>query len=172
MAPFLHWLVLFAFWLALSGVFDVQHVGIGVVATGVVAWRSRPAQFVRDDTGTEGLTHFATMPWARLFMYVIWLFGQIAKANVQIARVVLDPRLPIDPAMVRVRARVSSDAAVTLLANSITATPGTVTVHGPEQGRGGEFFIHALVDPGAVAAGVRDMEDRVLHALGWPKDTA
>jgi len=171
MAPYLHWLTLFAFWLALSGVFDVQHVAIGVVATGIVAWQSRPAQLLSGGAESERVTHFASMPWVRLFVYVIWLLGQIAKANLHIARVVLDPRLPIDPGMVRVPARVSSDAAITLLANSITATPGTVTVHSPEQGRG-EFVIHALVDPGAVAAGVRDMEDHVLRALGERKDAA
>jgi multisubunit Na+/H+ antiporter MnhE subunit len=57
------------------------------------------------------------------------------------------------------------------LANSITATPGTVTVHSPDQGRG-EFVIHALVDPDGVAAGVREMEDHVLYALGERGDGA
>jgi multicomponent Na+:H+ antiporter subunit E len=171
MAPFFHWLTLFAFWSALSGVFDVQHVAIGLAATAAVALRSRPAQILDSGSGDDSLSDLGTMPWLRLYSYLIWLVGQIIKANLQIARVVLDPRLPIDPALVRVRARVTSDAAITLLANSITATPGTVTVHSPDQGRG-EFVIHALVDPDGVAAGVREMEDHVLYALGERGDGA
>lgn len=165
MAPILHWVVLFAFWLVLSGVFDVQHVVIGLIATAVVARQGRPAQLLSSGGEDGALSHLASIPWARVWLYSIWLLRQIVVANIQIARVVLDPRLPIEPATVRVPARVSSDAEITLLANSITATPGTVTVHSPENGRG-EFVIHALVDPAGVPAAVRDMEDRVIQALG------
>lgn len=165
MAPILHWVTLFAFWLVLSGVFDVQHVVIGLIATAIVARQGRPAQLLSSGGENGTFSHMASIPWGRVYLYVGWLLWQVVRANLQIARVVLDPRLPIEPAMVRVPARVSSDIAITLLANSITATPGTVTVHSPEQGRG-EFVIHALVDPDGVAANVREMEDRVIDALG------
>lgn len=49
-------------------------------------------------------------------------------ANVQVARLVLDPRLPIDPVVVRYEAPFSGDLAITTLGNSITLTPGTVTL--------------------------------------------
>lgn len=165
MAPIVHWAVLFAFWLVLSGVFDVQHVVIGFVATAVVARQGRPAQLLSAGGDKGALSHLASIPWGRVWLYTLWLLREIVRANLQIARVVLDPRLPIEPAIVRVPARVTSDAEITLLANSITATPGTVTVHSPENGRG-EFVIHALVEPQGVAASVRDMEDRVIDALG------
>ncbi len=165
MAPFLHWFTLFAFWIVLSGVFDVQHLAIGLIATGVVAFQGRSVLRI-SAAGEEGISsHLASIPWIGVYLYALWLLPEIVRANLQIARVVLDPRMPIAPAIVKVPARVSSDAAITLLANSITATPGTITVHSPESGRG-EFVIHALLNAESVPSDVRDMEDRVLRALG------
>ena len=76
----------------------------------------------------------------RFVLYAVYLLKEIAVANLQIAYVVLHPDLPIDPKVVRFRAAVWSDSAVTTLANSITLTPGTLTVSVSEDG----FHIHSL----------------------------
>jgi len=76
----------------------------------------------------------------RMVIYAPYLLKEIAVANLQIAYVVLHPDLPIDPEVVELRAAVWGDAAVTTLANSITLTPGTLTVSVTDRA----FAIHSL----------------------------
>lgn len=82
----------------------------------------------------------------RMAIYTPYLLFEIAVANLQIAYVVLHPDLPIDPKVVELRAAVWGDPAVTTLANSITLTPGTLTVSVTDRA----FAIHSLT------AGARD----------------
>lgn len=77
---------------------------------------------------------------ARLVVYAPYLVKEIAVANLQVAYVVLHPDMPIDPEVVQLRAAVWGDGAVTTLANSITLTPGTLTVNVSER----SFDIHSL----------------------------
>lgn len=76
----------------------------------------------------------------RLVLYIPYLLWEITKANLAIAYVVLHPSLPIDPELVSFRAAVWGDVPVTTLANSITLTPGTLTVDVAER----SFLIHTL----------------------------
>ncbi|MFC6862438.1 monovalent cation/H+ antiporter subunit E [Halomicroarcula sp. GCM10025817] len=78
----------------------------------------------------------------RMTIYVPYLLWQIALANLHIAKVVLHPSLPIDPTVVRYRAAVWGDAPVTTLANSITLTPGTLTISVSDRA----FNVHSLTD--------------------------
>ncbi len=164
MGPFVHWLILFGFWLTLSGVFDAKHIVVGLIATVVIAFKARQMQEVEIDEDSDERRHLGSVPWGRVAAYSLWLLRAIASANLQVARIVLDPRLPIDPAMVRVPTRVRSDTEITLLANSITATPGTITVRAADEEKR-EMVIHALAGVAGVAAAVRAMEDRVVNAL-------
>ena len=70
---------------------------------------------------------------ARMVLFVPYLVWEIAKANLSIAYIILHPSLPIDPEMQRFRVAVWGGLPVTTLGNSITLTPGTLTVDvGPE----------------------------------------
>ena len=100
---------------------------VSVVLAPVVANRSAPL----------GLT---LRRFARLVVFVPYLVKEIAVANLQVAYVVLHPDMPIDPEVVQLRAAVWGDGAVTTLANSITLTPGTLTVNVSER----SFDIHSL----------------------------
>lgn len=77
---------------------------------------------------------------ARMLLYAPYLVWQIAKANLQVAYIVLHPSLPIDPSIERVRPAVPIGLPVMTLANSITLTPGTVTIDIRDR----EFHVHAL----------------------------
>jgi multicomponent Na+:H+ antiporter subunit E len=119
------------FWLLLSGHWDVFHALLGAGAAAAVAWWNRE---------DERLSRFlAALP--RLVPYVAWLTVEIVKANLQVARVVLDPRLPVDPVVLRVRAVATGEAAVTTYANSITLTPGTITLDVEDD----VLTVHALI---------------------------
>jgi multicomponent Na+:H+ antiporter subunit E len=122
--------VCFALWLVLSGHWDVLHLLFGAVASALVAWLNR------DEEAVSGLVR--ALP--RLAWYLPWLLVEIVRANLAVVRIVLDPRLPVDPVVLRFRLPVRGDLAVTALANSITLTPGTITLD-VEQG---EMIVHAL----------------------------
>ncbi|MFB6236066.1 MAG: monovalent cation/H+ antiporter subunit E [Halopenitus sp.] len=77
----------------------------------------------------------------RLAIYVPVLLLEIVKANVMVAGVILRPSMPIEPRMTRVRSLVGSGLPITTLANSITLTPGTLTV----RARNENLYVHALI---------------------------
>lgn len=109
---------LLAFWLVLSDQRTPLALGLGVVSAVLVAVLNRDVEVVAQ----------ALRALPRLAGYVPWLLGEIVRANLQVARLVLHPALPIDPVVVRVPAPAGGDLAVTVLGNSITLTPGTLTI--------------------------------------------
>ena len=93
----------------------------------------------------------------RIFGYVIWLVGEIFRANVNVARIILNPKLPISPIMVAFRAGMKSDLCRVIYANSITLTPGTITT-----GTEGEVLrIHALTWHDVDGREEDDMDQRI-----------
>ena len=97
-----------------------------------------------------------------LLRYLPWLLREIWLANLQVIRIVLHPRLPVDPVLVRVSTRLSSDLARTVFANSITLTPGTITIEvGPD-----EFLVHALTRTAAEDLRAGAMARRVGRIFG------
>lgn len=87
---------------------------------------------------------FPTSPMRllRLVVYVPYLIVEIIKANILISLVILRPAMPINPRMTRVNTRVRSGLPLLALANSITLTPGTLTVRANDQ----RLLVHTLID--------------------------
>ena len=137
-APFSKYLTVFVasylFYLSLSAWKPLDFV-TGFVTASIVSVVLAPVVSTRASPLTATLQRLV-----RLVVYVPYLLKEIAVANLQIAYVVLHPDLPIDPKIVQLRAAVWDDAAVTALANSITLTPGTLTVSVSER----SFDIHSL----------------------------
>jgi multicomponent Na+:H+ antiporter subunit E len=98
----------------------------------------------------------------RALAYVPWLLWEIIKANIDVARRILDPRLPISPRIIKVRAGQRHDITRVIYANSITLTPGTVSVDTD----GDEITIHALTEEAARAVETGDMDRRVSRLEG------
>jgi multicomponent Na+:H+ antiporter subunit E len=144
--------VCFGLWLLLSGHPTPLHLAQGILASALVAYLNRGA--------VETTAAVRCCP--RFLAYLPWLLKEIVVANVQVVRIVLDPRLPTDPVLMHVPTRLSSDLAVTTFANSITLTPGTITVDVDEAG----LVVHALTvrTPAALAG----MERRVAEVFGEP----
>ncbi|MDZ7688742.1 MAG: monovalent cation/H+ antiporter subunit E [Halobacteriales archaeon] len=124
----------YGFYLAL-GSFSTFDIVTGGVTAAVVAVTLEHVSFQTSPTARRipGL-------FLRLFVYVPYLVSQIVVANFQVAYVVLHPDLPIDPSVEEFEAAVWGGAAVTTLANSITLTPGTLTV----EADGRHLQVHAL----------------------------
>ena len=129
---------LFAFWLALSGHYTPMLVTIGALAAVGCAYVATRV----DVTDSEGhpiqLLRGAVTYWP-------WLAWEIAKSGWAVTKIVLHPRLPISPTMTVVTAGQKTAPGIATYANSITLTPGTMTV-GVD---GNQLTIHALVKEGA-----------------------
>jgi multicomponent Na+:H+ antiporter subunit E len=96
-------------------------------------------------------------------LYWFWLGGEIVKANIDVCRRILDPRLPISPRMIKVHATQQTELGRVTYANSITLVPGTVTV----SVEGDMFTVHALtretaedLEGGELNRRVQDVEQR------------
>lgn len=121
-ATFLLFASLLGFWLLLNGSLAGDVVLAGVAAAAIVALAF---------TGNLSfLSEFRATPAAfgAALLYVPYFAKELVKANLSVARIVLTPRLPLNPGIVKVRTKLKSRMGRALLANSITLTPGTLTV--------------------------------------------
>ena len=150
------WLTLAVFWLALSGHLDAIHLTFGFVSVTLVAAISS-RYFAR--VGPFGARFRSFLS---LLAYCPWLLWQIALANVDVLLRVVGLR-PLAPRMVRFRPPVESDFGRVTLANSITLTPGTVTVEVEEDG---SFIVHAISVEAAQAVVEGPMVERVRALEG------
>ena len=148
--------ILIVLWFVLSGHFDLFHVSFGIICSGLVAFLSHDLLFP-DFHWNLGRGHFL-----RFMGYLPWLFYQIVLANLHVAKMVLHPKMPIDPRIIRFKTKLENDLAMSTLGNSITLTPGTITVDIRE----GEFFVHALTQKVANDLLSGEMENRVAAIFG------
>ncbi|SMO79133.1 monovalent cation/H+ antiporter subunit E [Halorubrum cibi] len=125
-----------AFYLALGDPFYPFDVVTGVASATVVAVTLSRVSLDADPSLTR-----TPIRLLRGAVYVPVLFFEILKSNLVVARVILDPRMPIEPSLNRVRVIVGSGLPITTLANSITLTPGTLTV----RARDGDLYVHSLI---------------------------
>lgn len=146
---------LFGFWLAMSGMFTPFLLAMGAGAAVAVALLATRMQ-VADREGHP--VHFGLAAPA----YWLWLGGEIAKSGFGVARVILDPRLPISPTLVRLAPSQKTSVGLVTYANSITLTPGTVTVEADHQ----TFLVHALTREGAAELAAGEMDRRVCRFEG------
>lgn len=156
MSKLVTFVILFMFWMLLSGMFDVFHLFLGVISSAAVAWFSSHLLF------PAGKMAFNLRAVLGMLLYLPWLFWQILIANLQVARIVLHPRMMelLNPQIVRFQTRLKSPFARVTFAQSITLTPGTITINIDDQ----EFTVYALTDYTAESL-PGEMEKRVIAAL-------
>ncbi|MCK4534324.1 MAG: Na+/H+ antiporter subunit E [Syntrophobacterales bacterium] len=145
--------LLFVFWVLLSGKFDLFHLTIGVICSIIVAHLTHDLLFANVRVGETRVIV------QRFIAYIPWLIYQIILANIYVAYLAMSPRMPIDPQVLRFSTKLESDISWVTLANSITLTPGTITMDIKD----GEFFVHALDKRVADDLHAGEMEDRVAH---------
>ncbi len=149
---------LLAFYLLLSWHVDVRSTGdlylmaSGVLACAFTAWLASRSGLV----DTEG--HPIRLA-PRLALYLPWLLWQIVLSNWDVIKRVWNPKLPISPRVIAVPCRLKSDLATSIYANSITLTPGTVTIEADP--KKGELLIHCLTEAAGQDLAGMAMHDRV-----------
>jgi len=148
-------IILFAFWLLLSGYFVPFLLTMGLLSAIAVALLGRRMDLV-DHEG-----HPIQLSW-RLIFYWPWLFKEIVLSAWSVSCVILNPRLPISPTLVRARTSQKTAVGLTTYANSITLTPGTISVDVTR----GEILVHALTKAAADGLLEGEMDRRVTRFEG------
>lgn len=140
-------------WFLLSGHTDPLILGLGAVSVAGVTWLALRMDLTDNEGHPVQLTLRAPFFW-------VWLLWEIVKANLQVIRIILDPKLPISPRIFSVPVSQKSDIGRVLYANSITLTPGTISLQVTES----EIKIHALTRAGE--EGLQDGKmDRLVSAV-------
>jgi multicomponent Na+:H+ antiporter subunit E len=145
--------VLGALWLGLSGIYTPLLLTLSVISILICVILASRLETV-DREGAP----YARLP--NLFFYWGWLMVEIFKANWPVIRACVSADLNINPALVKVKTRCESDLAKTIFANSITLTPGTVTV----EVEGDKLLVHALYEEAAAPEAFLEMDQRSRKA--------
>ena len=149
--------LLMTVWLLFSGHYTVLHIGLGVASVIISVWIARRMEVV-DYEGQPIAISLAAVG------YFPWLFWEVIKSNIDVAKRILSPSLPISPRVFHVTASQRTAVGRTIYANSITLTPGTVTI----EVRGNEFEVHALTSDTEESLRTGKMDARVARMEGTP----
>lgn len=152
--PTLTFGALMAIWIVFSGFLDPFHLTLGLISCGIVTWLSSGVLF---DDRSIPLRRRATQT-LRFASYLLWLTWQIVLSNIAVLKLAFAPRSSLQPQIVRYRTPLKTDFEKFLLANSITLTPGTVTIKILDD----LFYIHAI-DDGSAAGLNGEMDRRIAH---------
>jgi multicomponent Na+:H+ antiporter subunit E len=148
-------ILLFAFWLALSGHYTAFLICVGAAVSTLCVLVGVRMKIV----DAEG--HPAQL-FGRALSYFPWLVWEIVKSAWAVTKVIVDPKLPISPTMTVVTASQKTPVGIASYANSITLTPGTITT-GVE---GNRLTVHALLHAGALDLEGGGMDARVTQFEG------
>lgn len=154
--------LLMATWLIFSGLFDAFHITLGILSAGFVTWISSDLFF--EDRGAGLLQRLGQA--FRMVRYLLWMLWQIVLSNIDLLKLALAPSglSKVRPRVVKVRTNLKTDFEKFLLANSITLTPGTITV----KILGDTFYVHAINENAARDLG-GEMERRIAAIFAGPE---
>ena len=122
-------ILLFLVWIGLTNSLDIQELIVGAIVAFVVARFFTPNR--EFDLKLLAIKYIKFMP---LF------FKNLVQSNIAVAKIVLNPKLPINTGIVKLKTTLKSDSDKLLLANAITLTPGTITL----ELEGEDLYIHVL----------------------------
>ena len=148
-------LLLAVIWLLLSGLFKPLLLALAAVSVALTVWLASRMDIVDADS-------HPVRAMVRYLPYWPWLTVEIVKSSIDVAQRVLSPSLPISPIVFELRASQKSVVGRVVLANSITLTPGTVTMDVD----GDRLTVHALSRDTVEYALNGEMDRRVTRAEG------
>lgn len=152
MMPFRNELLLTLVWVAISGSYTIPNVVFGFAVGWVVLF------IVRDQMRTARVV---VRPWPT-FLLALLFVKELVLSSVRVAALVLSPRLDIKPGIFAYPLRVERDFEITLLANLITLTPGTLSVDVSDDRR--TLFVHGMdcSNPEQARADIRQGFERMI----------
>jgi multicomponent Na+:H+ antiporter subunit E len=144
-------LLLVAAWLLWSGIYKPLLLWLGAFSCVLSLYIAHRVGFFKQSTGLHLLP--------RLPRFSLWLLVEIVKSSLEVVRLVLDPKLPISPTVVEIEAEPEDDVGQVILANSITLTPGTVTLDVFDN----RLLVHCVTREGAQAIEEGEANRRVAE---------
>jgi multicomponent Na+:H+ antiporter subunit E len=138
-------------WLLMSGLYKPLILGFGAASVLIAVWLSRRADAV------DGLRPQLALKPFEFVGYFAWLMVEIAKANWAVTKTILAPGMPMRQHLCRTPHTQKTDVGQVIFANSITLTPGTITVEVEEE----DFLVHALNFSEGDLGALADMGRRV-----------
>ncbi len=148
--------IMFIFWLLLSGKTTLFFLVSGAVASLLVAYMSHDLLIGKTDI------RMGFIRILRFIKYLPWLLWQVVLSNIDLVYRTLHPKMPISPGIVSFKNEFKTEMGMVILANSITLTPGTVTIEVNEK----EFIVHAIAHDVADSLISGEMQERVKKIEG------
>jgi multicomponent Na+:H+ antiporter subunit E len=167
----IRWVIGFVFlyglWLVLSGMFILEFLILGALASALVATLTYHLTFPSRAERMEPFPHSRfglVLIFLRFLAYIPWLLFQIAIANLQVTYQILHPRMPVSPRLLHFHTTLRTEPSQILLAQSITLTPGTITVDLDQC----EFLVHSLAGGPGQILDEGGIQQRVARVFGEP----
>ncbi len=142
--------LLAAAWVLWSGFFTPLLLALGAFSCALVVYLAYRMHLFDTDV-------FALRLSLRLFRFWAWLAGEVVRSSIEVSRLVLSPKKPISPTVVEFPTTCTHPVDVAILGNSITLTPGTLTLNI----EGGKILVHSLTTQGARDIQAGEMDRRV-----------
>lgn len=149
-------LILAALWLLLSGHFDPLLLSLGLLSVALVVWIAWRMDVIDHES------HPRHLPKLHLTGYWFWLLKAIIQSSIDVCRCIVLPSMPISPTRIKVKTSQESDLGKVIYANSITLTPGTVSISIDED----MIDVHALITDAALDLERGEMDHRVTEVEG------
>lgn len=147
-------MMMYLLWLALSGHYTALLLSLGAASCAFIVWIAHRMNAIDHESFPIHLSMRGALYWP-------WLLWEIVKSNLDVAKIILHPKLPISPTVVRVPASQKTELGRVIFANSITLTPGTMSVHMEDH----TIVVHGLTRDGAEGLLNDDEMDRRVCKL-------
>jgi len=145
-------LTLFALWLLMSGIYNPLIIGLGVASSVIAVITMRRM----DNAADAQRMQIHLKPIATL-RYWAWLMIEIAKSNWMVTKIILSPDMQMNRHLFKVPYTQKTDLGQTIFANSITLTPGTISVEVED----GTFWVHAVSYASDTMGALAEMDAKV-----------
>lgn len=145
-------ILLFGFWILLSGHFEPFLLILGGLSCAAVVWVASRMDVIDRESHPIHLSK-------KILQYWLWLLWEIVKANLTVVKLIWHPRLSITPTVIGVKMSQATEVGKVIYANSITLTPGTVSLNVGDD----EIEVHALTPELAEELRAGDMDRRVAE---------
>jgi len=141
-------------WLLLSGHYTPLLLSLGLLSILLVISISLRMNLIAYNQPEVLLQASKIIPYS---LYGIWLVGEILKSNIDVCKRILNPKLPISPRLITVKSSQTGDLLKVTYANSITLTPGTISI----DVKGNDIEVHALSENSAEGLATGEMDKRI-----------
>ncbi len=144
---------LFVLWLLLSGHYNNFLISLGIASVIFILWIVKRMDVVDHESHPNHLNPFS------FISYWCWLMKEIVVSNIDVCKCIFSPGLPIQPQVITLTATQQSDLGRVIYANSITLTPGTITLNINQS----QLQVHALMEKNVVGLQTGEMDSKVSN---------